>query len=1249
MGPRRFLFLALVALLALAAHPARSAAQTADVIRGQIVDPDGAPVVGARVTVTSISGNVSREARSGKDGRFAVTFPNGDGDYMVAIAALGFTAKRFEVKRSADEDILIADARLSRAAAQLDAMKITAPREKVSRNDVQPDVGGTEQPVTNDALPAADLGDLAAMAATLPGVSLVPGQDGDPNGFSVLGLGADQNNMTLNGMSFGGSSLPRDAAITSSLVTAPYDVSRGGFSGAQFVIRSRPGSNFSLRGMSLNVDAPQLQWTDPAARALGQEYTNVSLGGLAAGALAPNKAFYNVAYQAGRRASGFQSLLNTSPTGLQAAGVAADSVNRFLGILAPSGVPTSIGGLPSNRYSDQASVFGSVDVAPPSSTSGQAINVSFNGGWNHLDPLFSSATGLPTVGGQRSSWNGGVQTRHTAYIGNILTETTLGVSGSTASSEPYLLGPAGRVRVNSTFADGTNGVQLLSFGGSASPDTRQSASTVGFLNQLSWFSTNNKHRLKLTTELRRDGYAQDQAANELGTFVFNSLGDLQAGTPSLFTRQLASRRSGAAQLVAGTSLGDSYRVTRDLQLQYGVRLDANRFLDRPAIDPDVGAALGIANDHVPDKVYASPRLGFSWTYGTAPQVSGFAGAARVPRAVVRGGVGIFQNTPSTNLVGSAIDNTGLASALQQITCVGSAVPTPDWPGYATSLANVPDRCADGSTGSVFANAAPNVVLFAPDYAAPRSLRSNLQWSGPVADNRLMTTVDLTYSRNMNQASTVDVNFDPTQRFTLDGEGGRPVYVQPTSIVPATGTIASADARRTSLFSRVSALRSDLLSDSRRLTVSLSPGQFSTRFNWGLSYVYSSVREQTRGFGGNTAGNPLDVAWGRSAFDSHHQIVYNLGYNFFDVVRLGWYGQFRSGTPFTPLVAGDINGDGWSNDRAFVFKPSATSDPAVASAMQTLLTSGSAEARACLQKQLGTIAGRNSCQGPWTSTATLSLSFNPVKVRMPQRASISFQLSNPLGAADQILHGENNLRGWGQAAIPDQSLLYVRGFDPATRSYKYEVNQRFGATDPARSVFRTPVTLTAMMRVDVGPTRERQMLTSMLDRGRTAPGDRLPEPFIKGMLGGGGFPNPLASILRQQDSLQLTAPQADSVATLNRWYSVRLDSIWSPVAAYLGALPNRYDQSDAYDRYLAARRASVDLLARIVPDVTALLTPVQRRKLPSFISGYLDPRYLASIRSGTMAFTGGGFIPPGAGGGPVGGPVGGGGQVVIIRN
>jgi hypothetical protein len=159
-------------------------------------------------------------------------------------------------------------------------------------------------------------------------------------------------------------------------------------------------------------------------------------------------------------------------------------------------------------------------------------------------------------------------------------------------------------------------------------------------------------------------------------------------------------------------------------------------------------------------------------------------------------------------------------------------------------------------------------------------------------------------------------------------------------------------------------------------------------------------------------------------------------------------------------------------------------------------------------------------------------------------------------------------------------------------------------------------------------------------------------MIKAIYGsGGGIVNPLATILREADTLELTGPQADSIATLNRSYVVRLDSIWSPVAKYLAALPDKYDHDEAYRRYQKAREASVDMLIKLAPDIRRLLTSEQRRKLPALVASYLDPRYLASIRSGTAgAATGGMTMFPGGGMIRTEGPAGGGGgNVIIIRN
>ncbi len=1199
-------------------------AQQVDVIRGQITGVDGSPIEGAHITATSLSGAVNRNGQSDRNGRYTITFPGGEGDYFVTISRIGYIEKRFEIKRTADQDILVADAKLSTALG-LDVVHVVAPRNRVPRKGANSDVGGSERPVNSSTVSAADQGNLAALAASLPGVTLVPGADGDPSGFSVLGLGSDQNNTTLNGSQFGGGNLPRDAAVTSSLATSPYDVSRGGFSGGQLSVQTRPGSNFISRTMSVNADVPALQWTDRAARALGQEFTAASLGGLLSGPIKLDESFFAVSYQLGRKQSALHTLLNTDAAGLETIGIAPDSAQRLISILNRIRVPLTVSNLPSNRTTDQGSFLGTLDLAPSSSKGGTAFNLTMTGSWNRLSPVSSLTTEVPSHSGDHVSWNGMIQARQSTYLWfGLLSETAVILSEGRSSGDSYLAMPSGDVLLASTFPDGTNGIKDIAFGGSAFLGTSSSTSSLGASNQLSWFSANNKHRLKLSTELRRDGFGQTGAPNEFGNFTFASLGALDSGAASSFTRQFQARSRNGGEYVGAIALGDSYKRNADLQFQYGIRLDWNTYFGLPERNEDIARLFASRNDEAPNRIYASPRLGFSWTYGSAPQVGAFDGAVRGPRAVVRGGIGMFQNTPSASLLGNAIANTGLPDATQQVTCTGPATPIPDWQGYLTHAAAYPSQCAAGA--AAFTNAAPNVTLLSKDFSTQRSLRSNLQWSGPVGGDRFMLTAEITYSRNMNQPGTVDLNVAARTRFVIQAEGGRPVYAYPSSIDPSSGEVAFGDARVSSSYNRVIQMRSDLLSESKQLTLRLVPITPNSAWLWSGTYVYSSVIEQARGFSGNTGGDPFTIEWARSAFDSHHQFQYSIGYNFFDAVRITWFGNVRSGVPFTPLVSGDVNGDGYANDRAFVYNPATTPDPALASAMHQLLGAAPTNVRDCLMRQLGTVAMRNSCQTPWTTSANLSISFNPLKLGLPQRATLSLFVSNPLGAADLLVHGQDNLHGWGQAFSPDPQLLYVTGFSPATNEYKYTVNQRFGSSNPAFNPLRTPVTVTAQVRIDLGPTRERQSLTQQLNSGRRSRGTRLTADMLKTIYANtGGLVNPTATILRQADTLGLTGMQADSVTAVNRRYVARLDSIWTPVAAYFGALPDRYDEERAYERYRAAREESIDLLVQLAPVVRALLSPTQQRKLPSIVASYLDTRYLKAIRSGTA----------GAGGNPFG--------------
>ena len=1243
----------LVFIMALmwAGFGARAVSAQTDVIRGKVLGIDGKGVAAVRVTATSLPGNVTRQATTNASGAYQIAFPDGPGDYIMGFQAAGYAYKQFEIKRLADEQVLIADTRL--APVQIDSLVVVSPvQQRPSRFQQTPDVSGTERPIPPSGLPIEMQGNIAAMAASLPGVLLLPGLDGEPDAFSVLGLSGDQNSTTLNGMQTGADGIPRDANVSSSLTTSPYDPSRGNFSGGNFNIQSRSGSNFTTRGMSFVTTSPQLQWTDRAAQALGNDYTSLSLGGIASGPLRMNKAFYNVSFQLGRTSRDNSTLLSTSALGLQTAGVAMDSVNRFVEILGQRGIPLLGGPNRSNKLSDNGSLLGSLDWSPPFSASGHSFNITFNGNWRRNTPVGGSQLSLASAAGDNTSWGGGVQARHSGYIGLVLSETAVGYNRSHSFGDPYLQLPGGRVRVNSLFDDGNSGVQSLGFGGNQGLGSESTSNSGTFRNDLSWFDDANKHRIKLTTELNLNNNTQLQVNNLLGTFNYNSLADLEDGRPSSFTRTLSAPELSTGQFSGSVAIGDSYRRTQDLQFQYGVRVDASRFTRDPQYNALVESTFGVRNDKTPSPLSISPRIGFSWTVGKNNEIAAFTGAAVAPRAIVRGGIGVFSNGSNAGQLGQALSNTGLPSGVQQIVCIGPAVPVPNWAAYAADPTAVPETCADGTGGTVFSNGAPNVSLFADKFAPQRTIRSNLSWGGSALQGRFSVNLEGKYSLNRNQQRTVDLNFNPSERFAL-GDDGRPVFVLPTSIVPTTGSIASSDARISQSFARVSEMRSDLQSRTAELSLSFAPiARTPKKFGWSAAYTLTHVREQVSGFS-STAGNPLSVEWANSG-QGPHQISYSLRYNFFDAVQVSWNGQFRSGSAFTPTIAGDVNGDGYSNDRAFIYGANAA-DPAIAAGMSELLANSTGGTKKCLQEQVGQIAGRNSCRGPWSSSASLNITVDRAKFRIPQRGALTFSLSNPLGGADLLLNGSDNLKGWGQTPFPDQALLYVRGFDPVTKTYKYEVNERFGATRPQFVTLRSPVTLTAQLKVDLGPTREEQSLAQQLASGRSQAGTRLPEQFFR-QVSVSAVVNPMATILRSQDSLRLTAMQADSIAAMNRRYTYRADSLWSPITKKLAALPEKYDDGEAYRLYLGARRAQIDMLSSLVTTVREMLTPEQRRKLPASTVSALDPRYLALIRSGNSTYVTSGSIG-GFSGGEVPGFAfaagativgGGGGDVTIVR-
>jgi hypothetical protein len=1209
----------LIAFMVVPAAGSVAWAQQTDVIRGQITGPDSQPMRDVNVRVTSYQGGVVKTAKTGKDGRFNIVFLNGEGDYWVDLQKVGYTAKRFELRRIGDEQVLIASGRMSEAAAKLGSMEVVGERNRKlpPKNATDPDASGGEKALASTVVAPDQEGNLAAMAAAA-GFQLIPGLDGAADAFSALGLSGDQNNTTFAGLGSGVTALPPDILATTSINAYPFDVSLGGFSGAQVTIQTIPGTNFSRRALTTNAVMPSLEWGNASAIAQGRRFTNVRLGGNAAGPIVTDKAFYNTAYNFQRQFSDLQTILNTNALGLAAAGVSADSAARLVEVLGRAGIPIDRTGVPDLLARDAVQLSGNVDLSPSGSGAGHSFTIGGAGNYNRTHPVSrgSLILGTPSHAGETSLWGANATAAHSNYFWfGVLSKTTLGVAASGNRTSPYDPLPEGTVRVGSLLPDGTTSVKSLLFGGSSSASSLTNQA-MQLTNQLTWFSLDNKHSLKVMSSVTRDAFRADVAPSLLGTFNYNSLADLEAGQPAGFTRTLSSTPRDGSQWSGAMSLGDSWRPTDGLQVQYGVRADANHFVSRPVFNQDIAATFGEDNRRVPNRVYFSPRVGMQWYYGHSAEVEYAPGSARPPRAVIHAGVGVFQNMATAQLISTAVASTGLPGSTRSIACVGSATPAPDWEAFVTNLSAIPDRCADGSSGSVFATSSPNVTFFARDFRQPRSVRGAADWSGPILDNRFVLGLQTIISTGAYQQGMFDVNLDPTARFTLAAEANRPVFVDPSAIVPATGAVAITGSRVSTAYQHVWQTRSALEVPSKQYTINLKPISANPYAHWEATYTLLDARETFSGFT-STAGNPFEVASGRTLQGGRHSVLlrwYDVPIH--DLIYVAFYARLLSGSRFTPSIANDVNGDGMANDRAFIADPASIADSAQRVGMQSLLAHASSSVRDCLRRQLGELASRGSCQTPWTENALVQVKFNPQKIGLPKRASLTLTLQNPVALADLAIHGGDNLRGWGQNIPPDQNLLFVRGFDPATKQFRYEVNQRFGSTRPQQSSAYALPFLSLGLAIDIGVPRERQLLTQRLNLGRRDSSVKLTAVALA-QFGLASIPNPMRLILNESDSLALTRAQADSLADLSKAYAAFADSVWMPVGRELAALPDNYSAGEAFARYSAARARTVDFLITLVPTVRNVLTASQRRRLPPLVANYLDERVLRFLRTSTL--------------------------------
>lgn len=1068
-------------------------------IVGRVLTDSGVPIAAATVSAFEAGTLSSGTVVTGTRGAFRLEFAPRSQSVSLVVRRDGYrsAAATILVVRT-DTLVIVADIHLMRATPVLAPMKSVAQRPRPPRDVAGLSASPGERPIITDVSStlSADVsgditGSLDFALSVVPGLIRLP-DDGTAPKFSLAGLGSEDNRTTMSGMDVQGV-IPRDGGVLR-ITTSSYDPSRSG-SGAQTEYLLLGAGFTPIRNGRLTFDPAASRLETHTASALRQSSTPIVVSGLFGGPLGGPVKLFVLSFQGSHSATPLNPLQTLGSGPLTALQLSPDSVARLLARSSSAGLPADVAGSASQRETTNGSLLVRLDFTTRA-ISGNVINpngtraLSNPRGVDHVFYLllggnFSKRTGLgvgPTstlLSETASNASGStVIAVNSLYLGSVLNETKAALQFNQSTSRPLFSDvPAALVNLDAISQGGGVASVMLGVGGSGTGPSGIADWTGQIKHEIQWSPSEGKRVRKLAAEVTID-HASATHDQDAGQFLFPTLASFEANVPGVYLRNLDRSALDVSGLHTAFGIGEILRPSNSLSAEYGVRLEQHSFRVESPQRPLSQTGVLETGSLTPAAMSFSPMAGATWLYGDR-DAAGFTDG----RHVISGGIRDYRSTPSAKGVRNALGATSLAP--RQLRCVGDMAPLPHWSDYVAQNVTPPSTCSNG--GTTEAQYAPSGSMYAQDYGIGHSWRADVTWQTPISA-ALTGSLHGNVAINTRQPSLSDANFAGRSLFRLPEEALRPVFVPISSIDARIGALLLDESRRDRALALLTERGSDARSSAAGLTISANyqPTMYShqtgLRMPVTLSYSLNNLRYSANGFEATTDGDPRERNQYVGSGSRHSLAVFTLARApGLGVLTLSV--QARSGIRFTPVVAADINGDGFRNDRAFVPDPIATPDTALAMGIRTLLASAPRNVASCLLAQVGTIAGANSCAGPWTSVANVSVAIDPERIGLQNRGSLTLRLTNLGALVDRALHGDGT-RGWGQAYRPDASLLSVRGFDAQHSRFLYQVNSAFGTTGSYEALLGQPWRVMLDLSVDVGPNREREAVFSRITGNRS---------------------------------------------------------------------------------------------------------------------------------------------------------------------
>lgn len=1023
-------------VLTAAAAPAGLRAQgvTTAAVTGRVVDASGSPLEDVRIETLHTETGARAATLTDAEGRYYLPNLRPGGPYTLTASKLGWTERTREELSLALGQAFRADFTLTEEAVELPALEVQVAPDP----DFNPSRMGTITLLdqeTVERLPTitrnfVDFSALSPLAKVSEEGISVAGQNLRFNNIQVDGaLSQDVFGLSPSGVAGGRANarpVPLEAIQQFQVLVAPYDVRQSGFTGGVLNAVTKSGTN-EWKGTGFGF------WRDEAL--LGQlvvdgtpqtpdELDDLFFGGTLGGPIVRDRVHFFAAGEWERRRqppSGFHvGLVDPARTGL-----APDSVTRLRALLDGLGADAGTA-LPVTLDNELANAFLRLDarLAP-----GHELMLRHNFVSADDDPAPNRLPGEPY-----DLSSNGTTTSSTSHSTVLQLLSTLGDGWSNdllvnlqfIRDETLPLSTYPRVEVDIRSEAGEALLERRVRAGAEffAHDNRLDQDILQITDHLT--RVLGRHRLLVGASVERFAIRRLFQPGSLGSYRFDSLADLEANRPSLYSINLPlpGTEDPAVNFDVFQWAGylqDEWTVSDRVSLRLGLRADIPTIPDVPTANPGVEEAFGVRTDRMPSgHLLLSPRFGFNARLGEE-------GATQL-----RGGAGLFAGRPPFVWLANAYQNTGLETVF--LACEGANAPPLDPAGPP------PTACLDGTGASLAGQ--PTINFFDPDFRFPQDFKVSLGVDQKLPLG-LVGSVEGLFTKAVNQIFLEDVNIgpavsDPTpEGGYTDGYGfgpdGRDAFGPGTSDGFAPGRVSDDFAQAIRIGNADENFAYAVTAELKR--------RFAGGFGFRVAYSYSRSADTqsllsddaTSNFGLTPVeGDPNDPKRQPALFDRPHKVLVNLNGRFLESlggteVSLLYVGQ--SGRPYTYVYQDDLNGDGYPgtgrgldlyNDAIFV--PIGSFD-FPGRGISSILMEQLIAREPCLQEHRNTVLFRNACRAPWSDDLDLRVVQN---LRTgPARVQVIFDMLNVLNFLNE---------DWGRVETMNQVVQLVAADERACEGF-----------------------------------------------------------------------------------------------------------------------------------------------------------------------------------------------------------------------